>query len=206
VLHLPLLRLETRVLATTHSLLRRVWAFLVQFLVRVTTHSLLPREWVAAALVVQAVLVQLALELVLLVQVVRAVLVQPALALLVRADLAVHAQALPADLAQALAAAQAQEPVEHLVASLVRPVAAQLVDVEETPRELLAHSVRVAHAVRARLARASVQSAKSLSREAMPQALVEQLFHAETEPPFFVCVAEPASKTLPTRLRQMQVS
>jgi hypothetical protein len=133
-----------------------------------------------------------------LVRLVPVLLAQVAQADRVQVSLAVHVQA--------SVAAQVLAPVAHQAASLVQRVAVQLVVAAETPQAPLAHSVRVAHAVRARLERASVQSAKSLSREATHQALVEHSYHAETAPPFFACVAVPAFRTSRTRLRQMLVS
>jgi hypothetical protein len=157
-----------------------------------------------AALAAQAVLVRLVP--VLLAQVVRADLVRLVPVLLAQVAQVAHAQVSLAVLVRASVAAQVLAPVVHQVVSPVQRVAVRLVVAAVTPQAPQAHSVRVAHAVRARLARASVQSAKSLSREATHQALVEHSYHAETAPPYFAYVAVPASKTSQTRSRQMLVS
>jgi hypothetical protein len=101
--------------------------------------------------------------------------VQAALVLHVQVAQAQHVRAsLRARLVQASVAAQALRVQVHLVlASLVQPVAVQLL-VAVTLLAPLVHSVRAARVARARLVSRSVQSAKSSNREAMLLASVVQ--------------------------------
>ncbi len=88
-----------------------------------------------------------------------------------------------------------------LVANVRRVV--QVLEVAVTVVEPPALSVRVVVAVHRRLVSRSVRNAKSLSREWL-LASVAQLCHVAMAPQFFACVADQASKTLPTRLKPLR--
>jgi hypothetical protein len=143
--------------------------------------------------------VQLALAAQVLVQValVRlAPVALPVLALAV-APAVLNAQALVAEPLVLVAVHQASADHVRLVAQVL--VAAV------TVVEPLVRSVRAVAVVHRRHASQSVRNAKSSNREWL-LALVAQLCHVAMVLPSYVCVADQASKTLPTRLKPLQLS
>ena len=158
---------EFLVRVTTRSQLHKAWAFLVQSAALATILSLHHREWVA-----QAALVLPVAQVAQVDQVAQVAHRVPVAALHVRVDSqADHVRLVQVSHAQVAAlqvALQAQRRVDSLVLVVVQAqVVAAVLAVEP-----LVHSVRAAHAVRARLVSQSVQSAKSSNSAAMRHRLV----------------------------------
>lgn len=195
----PLRRLPAAYLARVTILLppAREWAFHVQWLVRLATirsRPVLVQVLVLADLVRLEPAVQVLVRAVLvrLVPVARRAQVsveEPPVALLV--------QVLEAVLLVPVAALQ-------VLVAHVRPVA-QVLAAAVTAAEPQARSVRAEAAVLPRPASRSARNAKSSSREWL-LASVAQLCHVAMEPRCFVCVADRAFKTLPTRLKPLRLN
>jgi hypothetical protein len=160
---------------------RRAWEFLVRLAVQETTHSHLRRAWVVLVHLAQALLVQVVHVRLVPVALV-ALVVQVVPGALVVQVVSQVAHVLPVLVSSAPAALRVPVALQLLADSHAQAVAL-VVAVAVLAAELRVPSVRVAHAVRARLASQSVRSAKNSNREAMLHHLVARLFHAVTARP-----------------------
>jgi hypothetical protein len=184
---------ESHALVTTHSRLAKAWVSHVQWHAQWATILSHQAHVLVSALAVHDLPVPVAQAHV---QAVHAQL----------APVAHRVQALPVAHHALASVAELPVPVAALLASAdhVRRVAQVLVAVAMAV-EPLVRSVRVEAVVLQRLVSRSARNAKSSNKEWL-QALVAQLCHVAMARPFCVCVAVQASKTLPTRLRPLQLS
>jgi hypothetical protein len=111
-----------------------------------------------------------------------ALVVRPVPVVLVVQAVSRVAHVLPVRVSSVLAAHRVPVALLQLAVSRAQAVAL-VVAVAVLAAEPQVPSVRVAHAVRARLASQSVPSAKNSNREAMLHHLVARLFHAATARP-----------------------